>query len=147
MTEARPFERALAAIALAPLVVLLARVLLTADFWTSVWLETTEFASGVAAVRQLTELEPAWLFAVLTILTQAVGTVLVVTTRRWAWLGAGMLGAFTLIAAVLGHAPWSAPEGQETETLHSFMEHLGLIGGFVLVGYWSLLPVRDARAP
>ena len=136
----RRVERWAADLALSPLCVFAALVLLTSDYYMSVVLELYDFPSAVAAARDLAGLEPAWLFAILTILTQATGTVLIFASRRWAWLGAGILAGFTLVAAVLGHAFWAAPAEHRIETFHSFLDHLGLIGGFMLVAYWSLRP-------
>jgi uncharacterized membrane protein YphA (DoxX/SURF4 family) len=56
-----------------------------------------------------------------------------ILSGRLVWLGAGMLGVFTLLAAVTANAFWAMPVGQERfMATNAFFEHLGLIGGFVL---------------
>jgi uncharacterized membrane protein YphA (DoxX/SURF4 family) len=80
-------------------------------------------------------LQPAAFFAAATIAVQLGGSLLVLFARgRWRALGAAMLAVFTLIATVIGHAFWSMQGMERFHNLNAFLEHAGLIGGFLLVG-------------
>jgi uncharacterized membrane protein YphA (DoxX/SURF4 family) len=77
-------------------------------------------------------MHPPALWAALTIAIELLGSFLVLSGRL-VWLGAGMLGAFTLLAAFVANAFWSMPPGPERfMATNAFFEHVGLIGGFVL---------------
>jgi uncharacterized membrane protein YphA (DoxX/SURF4 family) len=78
-------------------------------------------------------LHPAAVWAALTIAVELIGPILILS-GRFVWLGAGMLGVFTLLAAITANAFWATPAGQARfMATNAFFEHLGLIGGFVLV--------------
>lgn len=82
-------------------------------------------------------MSPPSLWAALTILVELVGPLLVLSGRL-VWLGSGMLGLFTLLAACVANAFWAMPAGQERfMATNAFFEHIGLIGGFVLVALVS----------
>lgn len=98
---------------------------------------------GAVAEQVHFGVHPPALFAALTIAVELVGSVLVMT-RRWVWLGAGMLGVFTGLAAITANAFWTMPDGHDRfMATNAFFEHLGLIGGFVLV---AMLAHRAPRA-
>ncbi|TDW67487.1 putative membrane protein YphA (DoxX/SURF4 family) [Novosphingobium sp. PhB55] len=84
-------------------------------------------------------LTPPALWAGLTIAVELIGAFLVLGGRlvlqgRLVWLGAGMLGVFTFLAALVANAFWTMPEGPERfGAMNAFFEHMGLVGGFVLV--------------
>jgi uncharacterized membrane protein YphA (DoxX/SURF4 family) len=80
--------------------------------------------------------------AAATIATELIGSALVLSGRL-RWLGALWLAAFTLIATFVANRFWELPPGQERfMTANAFFEHLGLIGGFLLVAW---LDVREER--
>lgn len=108
-----------------------ARVLLTCAFWWSGVVKLTHFDAAVDETSALGVPWPA-LAAAATIVVQLVGSALVIADRG-AWLGAGALAGFTLIATLLAHPFWSAAGGAAGRNLMTFLEHLGLIGGFLLV--------------
>ena len=55
-----------------------------------------------------------------------------------------MLGVFILLAAITANAFWSMPAGHDRfMATNAFFEHVGLIGGFVLV---ALLDRRERGA-
>jgi uncharacterized membrane protein YphA (DoxX/SURF4 family) len=84
------------------------------------------------------------LCAVATIATQLGGSALILFTRgRMAALGALALAGFTLAATFIGHQYWRESGMERFNDLNSFLEHFGLIGGFVLITQWEL---RDADA-
>ncbi|KQM13369.1 DoxX family protein [Novosphingobium sp. Leaf2] len=77
-------------------------------------------------------MHPPMVWAALTIAIEITGPLLILSGRL-VWLGAGMLGIFTLLAAITANAFWTMPAGQERfMATNAFFEHLGLIGGFVL---------------
>jgi uncharacterized membrane protein YphA (DoxX/SURF4 family) len=55
------------------------------------------------------------------------------------WLAALALGGFTLLATLIALRFWELPPGRERfMSANAFFEHLGLIGGFVLVAWHDL---------
>jgi uncharacterized membrane protein YphA (DoxX/SURF4 family) len=77
-------------------------------------------------------MHPPAFWAALTIAVELIGSVLVLSGRL-VWLGAGMLGVFTMLAAYVANPFWSMPAGpQRFMATNAFFEHVGLIGGFVL---------------
>ncbi len=89
-------------------------------------------------------MHPPALWAALTIAVEIVGPLLILS-GRFVWLGAGMLGVFTLFAAFTANAFWAMPAGQDRfMATNAFFEHLGLIGGFVLAALVADLEARRA---
>ena len=91
---------------------------------------------GAVAEQAHFGLQPAALFAALTILVELIGSALVLLDQM-AWLGAGMLGLFTLLAAIVANAFWTMAGPDRFMATNAFFEHLGLIGGFMLVALVS----------
>jgi uncharacterized membrane protein YphA (DoxX/SURF4 family) len=58
------------------------------------------------------------------------------------WLGALALAAFTLGATFLANSFWNAPPEAQFMMANAFFEHLGLVGGFVLVA-WDDLRIQE----
>lgn len=97
--------------------------------------------SGAVAEQAHFGLSPPAVWAAATIAVELIGPVLILA-RRLVWLGAGMLGVFTLLAAITANAFWAMPAGQARfMATNAFFEHLGLIGGFILIA----LVARRAR--
>ena len=97
---------------------------------------------GAVAEQAHFGMSPPALWAALTIAVEAIGPILILSGRL-VWLGAGMLGVFTLLAAITANAFWAMPPGQERfAATNAFFEHLGLIGGFVLA---AMIAQYDAR--
>lgn len=89
-------------------------------------------------------MHPPALWAVVTIAVEIVSPLLILS-GRFVWLGAGMLGVFTLFAAITANAFWAMPAGQERfMATNAFFEHIGLIGGFVLAALVAELETRRA---
>jgi uncharacterized membrane protein YphA (DoxX/SURF4 family) len=77
------------------------------------------------------------LVAALTILLELGASALVISGRHRA-MGALALAGFTLAATFLANRFWSLPAGQERFMMaNAFFEHLGLVGGFLLVAWWD----------
>jgi len=88
-------------------------------------------------------LNPPAVWAALTIAVELIGPLLILSNRL-VWLGAGMLGLFTFAAAIVANAFWAMPEGPERfAAMNAFFEHMGLVGGFILV---AVLAHRGTRS-
>lgn len=88
-------------------------------------------------------LSPAAPFAVLVILLE-LGASAMIRSGGLRWLGALGLAGFTLLATGIALRFWELPAGQERfMAANSFFEHLGLVGGFLLVT-WLDLKEREA---
>ncbi|MGO4171870.1 DoxX family protein [Bosea sp. TAF32] len=78
-------------------------------------------------------LSPAPLFAVGVVVFELAMSALILV-GRWRWLAALALAGFTLAASFLALRFWEMPAGQgRMMAMNGFFEHLGLIGGFILV--------------
>ena len=98
---------------------------------------------GAIAEMQHFGLAPAPLFAVLVIVLELGASVLILSGRM-RWLGALALAGFTLLATLLALRFWELPAGQQRfMAANSFFEHLGLVGGLLLVAW---LDLRDKEA-
>jgi uncharacterized membrane protein YphA (DoxX/SURF4 family) len=97
----------------------------------------TDFPGAIGEMTHF-GLSPAPLFAVLVILLELAAS-LMILTGFFRWLGALGLGAFTLLATFLALRFWELPSGMERfMAANSFFEHLGLVGGFLLVAWLDL---------
>lgn len=92
---------------------------------------------GAIAEAQHFGLQPAALVATATIVTELLGSALILT-GIFRWLGALWLAIFTLIATFIANRFWEVPMPQRFAMENSFFEHLGLIGGFLLVAWHDL---------
>lgn len=81
------------------------------------------------------------MMAGLTIAVELVGSLLVIS-GHWIWLGAGMLGAFTTLGAVVAHPFWTLQGAARFEAMATFLEHAGLVGGLILI---ALVAERATR--
>ena len=115
----------------APATAAATRIVLCLPFLWSGLSKLFDFSGGTAEMAAL-GLEPAWLFNALTILVQLGGSLLVIVNRR-TWLGAGALGVFTGLATVMAHRFWTLDGIERVRELNTFLEHLAIIAGFVLV--------------
>jgi uncharacterized membrane protein YphA (DoxX/SURF4 family) len=87
-------------------------------------------------------IHPPALTAALTILVELVGSALILSGRL-VWLGAGMLGIFTLLTAFIASPFWTMTGQARFVATNDFFEHLGLVAGFVLV---AMLASRGRRS-
>ena len=100
-----------------------------------------------AAIGEATHfgLSPAPPFAAAVLATQLLGAALMLVGRGgWSALGSLALAAFTVMATVIGHPFWSMSGMEQFHNRNAFLEHLGLVGGFLLVAALSW-ERRDAR--
>ncbi|QRM33613.1 DoxX family protein [Microvirga sp. VF16] len=108
----------------------LARLALASPFLISGIVKLTDFGGATAEVTGL-GLQPAGLIAAAVTLTQLGGSALFLT-RRYCWLGAGILAVFTVMATLLAHPFWmfeGSDRGRQTAT---FFEHVAIVGGLAL---------------
>nr|WP_313296965.1 DoxX family protein [Diaphorobacter sp.] len=97
----------------------------------------TDFGAALGEMQHF-GLAPAALFAVLVIALE-LGASAMILSGWMRWLGALALAGFTLLATGLALRFWELPAGQERfMAANSFFEHLGLIGGFLLLAWLDL---------
>ena len=109
----------------------LARLALVGAYLLGGIVKATDWPAAVAEQAHF-GMHPAALWAALTITVELVAPILILL-RRLVWLGAGMLGVFTVLAAITANAFWTMAPGQERfMATNAFFEHLGLVGGLVL---------------
>ncbi len=112
-----------------------ARILLTFPFWGSGLSKLINFQGGVAEMAMF-GLNPPAAFNIATIVTQIVGSALIITNRA-AWLGAGALGVFTAFTIPLVHHFWSLEGERAIVAFHTATEHVGMIGALILAAILS----------
>lgn len=117
------------------------RFAMTFMYWFAALGFILDFPSAVATVHSY-GLEPAVPIAVLTILVLLAGSALVIDGRL-AWLGAGMLGVFTLATIPLVHHFWTMTGAAAVQAQLESEEHLTVIGGLILT---SILCFRRTSA-
>jgi uncharacterized membrane protein YphA (DoxX/SURF4 family) len=118
-----------------------ARLLLVSAYLVGAFVKLSDWQGAVAEQAHF-GLTPPALWAALTIAVELVGPALILSGRL-VWLGAGMLGVFTLLAAILANAFWAMSAGPERfAATNAFFEHMGLVGAFVLV---AILAHRSER--
>ena len=108
----------------------LARLALVGAYLIGGAVKLTDFPTAVAEQAHF-GIHPPALWAALTILVELLGPMLILS-RRFVWLGAGMLGVFTVAAAVAANAFWTMQGEERFMATNAFFEHVGLVGGLVL---------------
>ncbi|WP_184604713.1 DoxX family protein [Variovorax atrisoli] len=96
-----------------------------------------DFPAAIAEMDHF-GLSPAGPMAIAVIVLE-LGAAAMILTGRLRWLGALALAGFTLMATFVALRFWQMPVGQERfMAANSFFEHLGLVGGFLLVAWLDL---------
>ncbi|WP_447413254.1 DoxX family membrane protein, partial [Clostridium perfringens] len=67
-------------------------------------------------------LQPALPIVIATLVTEFVGSALVLADR-YVWLGAGWLGVFTLLSTLIAHRYWEFTGERRFMEMNSFYEH------------------------
>jgi uncharacterized membrane protein YphA (DoxX/SURF4 family) len=118
-----------------------AKIALVSAFLIGGVTKLSDFPAAVAEQEHF-GLRPGWIWAAAAIVVELGGSILVIA-GRWVWLGAGGLGVLTAIAMLAANDFWAQTGRERFMAMNSFVEHLGLIAGLVLI---SILSLRDARA-
>ena len=96
-----------------------------------------DFPGAIAEMNHF-GLSPAVPMAIAVIVLE-LGAAALILTGRLRWLGALALAGFTLMANFVALRFWEMPSGHERfMAANAFFEHLGLVGGFVLVAWHDL---------
>ena len=103
-----------------------------------------DFSGAVAEVLHF-GLTPAEPLAALTIIVE-IGASLLVLTGFQRWAGALMLAGFTLMATFVANRFWEMAPPARFMAENGFFEHIGLVGGFVLVAWHDLAPGKEQKA-
>lgn len=119
----------------------LARLALASPFAVSGVVKLLDFDGATGEVAGLGVGAPA-LVAALVIISQLAGSALFLT-RRWCWLGAGLLAGFTVVATLLAHAFWTLDGPERGRQAATFLEHVAIVGGFAAAA--ALTHRRGAR--
>jgi uncharacterized membrane protein YphA (DoxX/SURF4 family) len=99
-----------------------------------------DFNAATVEMRQF-GLSPPTLFAIAVIVTE-IGASVLILTGVYRWAGALALAGFTLFATFVANRFWEAPATDRIMIENSFFEHLGLVGGFLVV-CWGDLRAQD----
>lgn len=115
----------------------LAYLALCAAYLQGGLVKLSDFPGAVAEMAHF-GLSPAALFAAGVIVLE-LGASALILTGFLRWLGALALAGFTLLATGMALRFWELPAGMERfAAANSFFEHIGLIGGFLLVAWFDL---------
>jgi XapX domain-containing protein len=95
-----------------------------------------DFGGAVAEVQHF-GLPFAPVIAGATIVTELAGSALILS-GVYRWVGAIGLAGFTLIATFVANRFWEIPQPDRFMVENAFFEHLGLVGGFLLVAWYDL---------
>jgi uncharacterized membrane protein YphA (DoxX/SURF4 family) len=118
-----------------------ARIALASAYLIGGVTKVTDFQAAVAEQAHF-GLQPAPLWAALTIVVELVGPVLLIA-GRYTWLAAGALSVLTAIAMLVANDFWAQQGHARFMALNAFFEHIGLIGGFALA---AILAHRQKEA-
>ncbi|RAS09360.1 DoxX family protein [Cupriavidus alkaliphilus] len=121
----------------------LALLLLCAAYLQGGLVKLADFRGAVAEMQHF-GLSPAVPMALATIVLELGACAMILLGWR-RWLGALALAAFTLAATFVANRFWQAPPEARFMMANAFFEHLGLVGGFLLVA-WHELRERARRA-
>jgi uncharacterized membrane protein YphA (DoxX/SURF4 family) len=99
-----------------------------------------DFDAAITEMRHF-GLAPAAPLAIAVIVLE-IGASLLILSGLYRWVGALALGGFTLFATFLANRFWDVPPDERFMIENSFFEHLGLVGGFVLVAWHDLQKQR-----
>ncbi|MDZ5455918.1 DoxX family membrane protein [Azohydromonas lata] len=94
-----------------------------------------DFPGAVAEMRHfgLWPAAPMAVAVAVAVIVLELGASLLILSGRGRWLGALLLAAFTLAATFLANRFWLLAPPERFMVENAFFEHLGLVGGFLLV--------------
>ena len=114
----------------------LALVLLCLPYLISGIHKILDFGAGVGEMSSNGLLPPAP-YAAVTVIIQ-IGCSILVITGFLRWLAALALAAFTVLASIIAEPFWRPSDGDYIAMLQAFSEHLGLVGAWLLVAWYTL---------
>ena len=114
----------------------IALLLLCAAYLQGGFNKAVDFNAAIAEMNHF-GLSPAAPLAVAVIVLE-LGASALILTGVLRWLGALALGGFTLLATFVALRFWEMPQPERFMAANSFFEHLGLVGGFLLVAWHDL---------
>jgi uncharacterized membrane protein YphA (DoxX/SURF4 family) len=126
----------LAPLLMAPVVRWLAMLFLCSAYLQGGLTKAFDFSSAITEMKQF-GLKPPVPLAIVVIVLE-IGASLLILSGFMRWAGALMLAGFTLLATFLANRFWDTPLPRRYATENSFFEHLGLVGGFLLVAAYDL---------
>ncbi|WPH17847.1 DoxX family protein [Variovorax paradoxus] len=121
---------------ISPAVRWLALLLLCAAYLQGGLNKAMDFNAAIAEMNHF-GLSPAGPLAAAVIVLE-LGAAALILTGFHRWLGALALAGFTLMASFVALRFWELPQPQRFMAANSFFEHLGLVGGFLLVAWLDL---------
>jgi transmembrane protein len=124
-----------------PVTLLAARVCVTLPFLAGGIVKLAHWQGGIDEMREL-GLEPAWAFNLAVLLTELIGSALVILERK-TWLGAGALGVFTVLTTFIAHRFWDFAGPDRAREFNSFLEHATIAAAFILVAALSFRTQAD----
>jgi transmembrane protein len=113
-----------------PALEILARLALASPYFLSGIVKLFDLEGAMAEASGL-GLYPPSLYAAAIVLTQLSGSFLFLT-RRFCWLGAGILAVFTVLATLLAHSFWAFDGVERARQMITFFEHVAIVGGFAM---------------
>jgi uncharacterized membrane protein YphA (DoxX/SURF4 family) len=120
-----------------PAVYWIALLCLCAAYLQGGIVKAIDFGGAIAEMEHF-GLAPAAPMAVAVIVLE-LGASLMILTGYYRWLAALALAGFTLMATLIALRFWELPAGHERfMAANAFFEHLGLVGGFLLVAWHDL---------
>jgi uncharacterized membrane protein YphA (DoxX/SURF4 family) len=108
-------------------------------------IKATDFNAAIGEMNHF-GLTPAAPFAVAVIVLE-LGASLMILTGFYRWLGALALAGFTLMATFIANRYWELAMPERFMAANSFYEHLGLIGGLLLVAWHDLQESEERSTP
>lgn len=111
-------------------------LLLCAAYLQGGFNKAVDFGSAIAEMNHF-GLSPAAPLAIAVIVLE-LGASALILTGFYRWLGALALAGFTLFATFVALRFWEMPPPERFMAANSFFEHLGLVGGFLLVAWHDL---------
>ncbi len=120
----------------APLIRWLAMLFLCAAYLQGGLAKLVDFQGAVAEMVHF-GIAPAAPVAAATIALELGASVLILS-GRYRWAGALALAGFTFMANLLANRFWELAPPERMMSANGFFEHLGLVGGFLLVAWFDL---------
>jgi uncharacterized membrane protein YphA (DoxX/SURF4 family) len=124
---------------------LTARVGLTVPYLVGGVLKLLDFRTAIAEQEHF-GFHPGAPWAAAVILIEIIGPLLVIF-GRFVWLAAGVLSVLTAVAACVAYPFWTMQGQQRFLAMNDFLDHIGLIAGFVLAALLAEHSRRFAVVP